>query len=123
MTERRSKVVIKSFNQLQGFGFIACPGLAAVFGKDVFIHGKQMGSFDIGSEVSFAVTLSEDNKPQAYDVQHLMPGVMQGPMQMQLQMQQQQQQQQHQQQQMMMMQGMGKGASGKAGWGGGWASG
>merc|ERR1719507_2953632 len=114
MTERRSKGVIKSFNQHQGFGFIACPELAAVFGKDVFIHGKQMGSFDIGSEVSFAVTLSEDNKPQAYDVQHLMPGMMQSPMHMQ-------------QQQMMMMQGMGgKGASGKAGWGGGgscWASG
>jgi len=123
MTERRSKGVIKSFNQHQGFGFIACPELAAVFGKDVFIHGKQMGSFDIGSEVSFAVTLSEDNKPQAYDVQHLMPGMMQSPMHMQLHMQQQQQQQQHQQQQIMMMQGMGKGATGKAGWGGGWASG
>jgi len=120
MTERRSKGVIKSFNQHQGFGFIACPELAAVFGKDVFAHGKQMGSFDIGSEVSFAVTLSEDNKPQAYDVQHLMPGMMQSPMHMQVQMQQQQQQ--HQQQQIT-MQGMGKGATGKAGWGGGWASG
>jgi len=113
MTERRPKGVIKSFDQHQGFGFIACPELTAVFGEDVFIHGKQMGSFDIGSEVSFAVTLSEDNKPQAYDVQHLMLGMMQNPMHTQLQMQQQQ---------IMMMQGMGNSATGKAGWGGGWAS-
>merc|ERR1712194_108060 len=37
-------------------------------GSDVFIHQKQMGAFQTGSLESFAVVLSQDNKPQAYDL-------------------------------------------------------
>merc|ERR1712039_814563 len=37
-------------------------------GSDIFIHQKQIGELQPGSMVSFAVVLSPDNKPQAYDV-------------------------------------------------------
>eukprot|EP00409_Alexandrium_fundyense_P003644 CAMPEP_0185905930 /NCGR_PEP_ID=MMETSP0196C-20130402/5092_1 /TAXON_ID=2932 /ORGANISM="Alexandrium fundyense, Strain CCMP1719" /LENGTH=58 /DNA_ID=CAMNT_0028625567 /DNA_START=23 /DNA_END=195 /DNA_ORIENTATION=+ len=52
-----------------GFGFIDCPELHAVFGNDVFLHNKQLGEFGPGAMVTFAVCLSKDNKPQAYDLQ------------------------------------------------------
>eukprot|EP00418_Pyrodinium_bahamense_P083302 CAMPEP_0179064392 /NCGR_PEP_ID=MMETSP0796-20121207/27926_1 /TAXON_ID=73915 /ORGANISM="Pyrodinium bahamense, Strain pbaha01" /LENGTH=274 /DNA_ID=CAMNT_0020761341 /DNA_START=72 /DNA_END=896 /DNA_ORIENTATION=+ len=71
LTERRSQGVIKSFNMSNGFGFIDCPELHAVFGNDVFLHNKQLGEFGPGAMVSFAVCLSKDNKPQAYDLQHM----------------------------------------------------
>mmetsp|Transcript_29308 Transcript_29308/g.93496 ORF Transcript_29308/g.93496 Transcript_29308/m.93496 type:complete len:297 (+) Transcript_29308:89-979(+) len=69
LVERRSQGVIKSFNANSGFGFIECNELKAVFGNDVFLHSKQLGEYGPGSMVSFAVCLSKDNKPQAYDLQ------------------------------------------------------
>eukprot|EP00439_Symbiodinium_sp_Y106_P063617 s604_g9.t2 len=68
LVERRSDGFIKSFNTEKGFGFIACEELYNVFGNDVFLVGQQMGSFNVGDEVSFAVALNKDNKPQAYDL-------------------------------------------------------
>jgi len=69
LMERRPHGVVKSFNANSGFGFIDCPELHAVFGNDVFLHNKQLGGFGPGDAVSFAVCLSKDNKPQAYDLQ------------------------------------------------------
>mmetsp|Transcript_42229 Transcript_42229/g.130868 ORF Transcript_42229/g.130868 Transcript_42229/m.130868 type:complete len:290 (+) Transcript_42229:70-939(+) len=69
ITERRSQGVIKSYSEKSGFGFISCPELYEVFGMDIFLHAKQMGMLGQGANVSFAVVLKEDNKPQAYDVQ------------------------------------------------------
>lgn len=71
LVERRSEGYIKSFNGEKGFGFIACEELSKVFGNDVFIVGQQMQDFQVGDEVSFAVALNKDNKPQAYDMRHL----------------------------------------------------
>eukprot|EP00930_Biecheleria_cincta_P033979 TRINITY_DN23513_c0_g1_i1.p1 TRINITY_DN23513_c0_g1~~TRINITY_DN23513_c0_g1_i1.p1 ORF type:complete len:298 (-),score=71.20 TRINITY_DN23513_c0_g1_i1:83-925(-) len=68
ITERRSVGFVKSFNREKGFGFIACEELSEVFGNDVFIVAAQLGEIPVGSEVSFAVALNKDNKPQAYDV-------------------------------------------------------
>lgn len=68
LSERRSLGVIKSFNPEKGFGFIACQELFDVFGNDVFLHNGQLGNFEVGSEVSFAVALNKDNKPQGYDL-------------------------------------------------------
>mmetsp|Transcript_77604 Transcript_77604/g.231217 ORF Transcript_77604/g.231217 Transcript_77604/m.231217 type:complete len:227 (-) Transcript_77604:62-742(-) len=68
LTERRCNGVIKKINQQLGYGFIACPELSAVFGCDVFLHKKQVGSFVEGQRVSFAVTLNKENKPQAFDL-------------------------------------------------------
>jgi len=72
LIERRAQGTIKSFCQEKGFGFIDCEELKEVFGNDVFLHHAQCGSFGKGSEVSFAVMLSKDNKPQAYDL--IVPG-------------------------------------------------
>lgn len=68
ITERRSVGYVKSFNGEKGFGFIACEELSQVFGNDVFIVAAQLGDMPVGAEVSFAVALNKDNKPQAYDV-------------------------------------------------------
>lgn len=76
LSKRRSQGWIKPFGQQgqAGFGFIACPELKAVFGNDVYCHRNQLGSFQAGQEVSFAVLLSKDMKPQAFDLQPLAPG-------------------------------------------------
>jgi len=68
LTVNRSHGVIKSFNAIKGFGFIACEALHEIFGQDVFLHKYQMGNLQEGQEVSFAVMLSKENKPQAFDV-------------------------------------------------------
>merc|ERR1719343_603377 len=38
------------------------------FGNDVFVHAGQLGNYKIHDEVNFAVFLSKDHKPQAFDV-------------------------------------------------------
>ena len=44
-----------------------------VFGCDVFAHAKQIGGFSAGTEVSFAILLNKDSKPQAFDIEELSP--------------------------------------------------
>lgn len=68
LTKRRSNGVVKSFSP-NGFGFISCPELKAVFGHDVYVHKNQIGNMQPGAEVNFAVLLSKDMKPQAFDLQ------------------------------------------------------
>jgi len=70
LAERRSSGVIKSYNEEKGYGFIACQELQEVFGNDVFLHSKQnQGGYKTGQQVSFAVVLNKDQKPQAFDLQ------------------------------------------------------
>eukprot|EP00933_Yihiella_yeosuensis_P070690 TRINITY_DN7883_c0_g1_i1.p1 TRINITY_DN7883_c0_g1~~TRINITY_DN7883_c0_g1_i1.p1 ORF type:complete len:266 (+),score=44.56 TRINITY_DN7883_c0_g1_i1:61-798(+) len=57
--------VIKSFNQAQGYGFIACQALSAQGFNDVFLHQRQLNSFDVGDHVAFAATLNARGQPQA----------------------------------------------------------
>mmetsp|Transcript_89248 Transcript_89248/g.177442 ORF Transcript_89248/g.177442 Transcript_89248/m.177442 type:complete len:294 (+) Transcript_89248:70-951(+) len=73
LAKRRASGVVKSFSP-QGFGFISCPELKAVFGHDVYVHKHQIGMFSPGSEVNFAVLLSKDMKPQAFDLQPISGG-------------------------------------------------
>jgi len=68
LTANRGHGTIKSYSASTGFGFIDCPELKEVFGRDVFVHGKQMKDLAVGSSVSFAVVLNKDNQPQAFDV-------------------------------------------------------
>lgn len=70
LSENRQNGHVKSFNESGGFGFIACPELFSVFGGDVFFHRSQLGNFGVNDPVNFAVTLSKDGKPQAYDIQN-----------------------------------------------------
>merc|ERR1712151_1385570 len=69
LTEKRARGRLKSLNPEKGYGFIECFEIANIFGGDVFVHYKQAANFAVGSEVSFSVMLSKDNKPQAYDMQ------------------------------------------------------
>eukprot|EP00931_Biecheleriopsis_adriatica_P007273 TRINITY_DN10857_c0_g1_i1.p1 TRINITY_DN10857_c0_g1~~TRINITY_DN10857_c0_g1_i1.p1 ORF type:complete len:395 (-),score=98.90 TRINITY_DN10857_c0_g1_i1:158-1294(-) len=68
ITERRAKGTIKTVNPGSGYGFISCPDISAVFGCDVFAHLKQIGNLQPGTEVSFAILLNKDSKPQAFDI-------------------------------------------------------
>ncbi|CAK8987428.1 unnamed protein product [Durusdinium trenchii] len=70
ITERRSEGVIKTFYEQKGYGFITCEELQKVFGNDVFLVGQQFNGFQVGQQVTFAVALNKDNKPQAYDLRH-----------------------------------------------------
>ena len=69
LTKRRATGRILQVNSSNGMGFIDCPELKAVFGNDVYVHRNQVGAFPIGTEVNFAILLSKDMKPQAYDLQ------------------------------------------------------
>jgi cold shock CspA family protein len=65
---------IKSFNTEKGFGFIESAGAHAQFGRDVFVHRTVIGSFGVGSEVTFTVETNKQGMPQAkhlVDAQHL----------------------------------------------------
>lgn len=68
LTAKRAHGAIKSFNEEKGFGFIDCPQLKELFGRDVFVHGKQMRGHTVGSACSFAIVLNKDNHPQAFDI-------------------------------------------------------
>lgn len=69
VTDRRWEGAIKNFNRANGYGFIACDELSAIFGgSDVFVHHAQIGVFQIGEVVNFSVILNKDQKPQAMDL-------------------------------------------------------
>jgi len=62
---------VKSFNVQKGFGFIECPEAHQVYGRDVFLHKAQIGTLQIGSQVSFAVEMNKTNMPQARDLMEI----------------------------------------------------
>jgi len=68
VTQRRAVGVIKCVDPNTGLAYISCPEVHAVFGQDVTLHQNQFGQFGIGDKVSFAVLLTNENKPQAYDL-------------------------------------------------------
>jgi len=56
---------IKSFNSTNGFGFIHCPETESLYGRDIFFNQAVEGGVEVGSSVSFEVTLNPDGRPQA----------------------------------------------------------
>lgn len=67
-TEKRCSGRLKKLSPELGLGFIDCPELNAVFGGDVIVKPPQVGSFLEGQQVTFAVMLNEETKPQAFDL-------------------------------------------------------
>eukprot|EP00441_Pelagodinium_beii_P040982 CAMPEP_0197630306 /NCGR_PEP_ID=MMETSP1338-20131121/7836_1 /TAXON_ID=43686 ORGANISM="Pelagodinium beii, Strain RCC1491" /NCGR_SAMPLE_ID=MMETSP1338 /ASSEMBLY_ACC=CAM_ASM_000754 /LENGTH=917 /DNA_ID=CAMNT_0043201497 /DNA_START=55 /DNA_END=2808 /DNA_ORIENTATION=+ len=59
---------IKSFDDAQGYGFIASMLATAKWGRDVFLHRKQLGDFKVGQVVEFIVKINGKGHPQAYKV-------------------------------------------------------
>lgn len=68
LMDNRYSGTVKSFNAKAGYGFVECPEIKQAFGNDVFVHWAQMGSITQGSQVSFAVFVNKDAKPQAFDM-------------------------------------------------------
>lgn len=66
---------IKSFSDAKGYGFVDCPAVKASFDCDVFLHHAQRQHFEVGHEVSFALLLNDDRKPQAFDLAPAKDGV------------------------------------------------
>eukprot|EP00931_Biecheleriopsis_adriatica_P115959 TRINITY_DN91694_c0_g1_i1.p1 TRINITY_DN91694_c0_g1~~TRINITY_DN91694_c0_g1_i1.p1 ORF type:complete len:902 (+),score=202.58 TRINITY_DN91694_c0_g1_i1:91-2796(+) len=58
---------IKSFNPMNGFGFITCPALHDRFGRDVFLHESQYEGLKVGDRVSFVLQVKR-GQPQALEV-------------------------------------------------------
>lgn len=61
---------IKSFNIINGFGFIQNATLKEKYGRDVFLHESQFEGMKIGDRVSFTLQV-KDGKPQALDVKRV----------------------------------------------------
>merc|ERR1719223_909750 len=59
---------VKSFNAKQGFGFIECPQIHAMYGRDVFLHKAQIGDLKVGTELTFGVEPNKQGMPQARDI-------------------------------------------------------
>lgn len=57
--------VIKSFWVEKHYGFIQCDELKEQFESDVFLSDLEIGSFVVGSVISFSVMLNKDGRPQA----------------------------------------------------------
>jgi len=64
--------VVKSFNIVEGYGFIACSEVMQDYGCDVFMHKKQYFatkvSLRIGDKVRFRLVFSKQGKPQAREL-------------------------------------------------------
>jgi len=70
---RRFKGVIKMFDAEKGWGFIEGQEVKDTFGKDLFIHKRELGEMQdlpqVGAEVSFTVELDNRGQPQAKNVE------------------------------------------------------
>jgi len=56
---------IKSFSTEHGYGFLTGREAMFRYGRDVFLHSKQIGDFQVGDTVTFAVRI-EKGRPQGY---------------------------------------------------------
>lgn len=68
MTVRRSAGYVKQAADPNGYGLIENPELKLIFGHDVTAHRDQLGALEPGAAVSFAVLLTDDERPQAFDI-------------------------------------------------------
>merc|ERR1712083_924749 len=58
---------IKSFNAMKGWGFVTGESLLDVFGKDIFIHKRELDGYtpEEGDELNFTVELDSVGQPTA----------------------------------------------------------
>jgi len=71
----RSIGKVKSYNILKGFGFIDCPELKELYGRDVFLHRiqKELSGAEIGEMVEFDVIIDARQVPQSKNVRKYYP--------------------------------------------------
>jgi len=76
-TQSRTFVAnVKTFNEEKGWGFIAGQELFSIFGKDIFVHKRDLRGQAIGpgDEVQFSVEADKDSQPVAKNVAVLAQG-------------------------------------------------
>jgi len=61
---------IKSFKEEKGWGFVTSPAISQLFGKDLFIHKRELNGLDPepGLQVRFTVHLNEASRPEAREL-------------------------------------------------------
>merc|ERR1712146_872357 len=68
---RQFSGTVKNWNETKGWGFITCAEAQAVYGKDVFLHKKELSGQTpyAGAPLTFTVNLdAKDNRPIAGNV-------------------------------------------------------
>lgn len=74
---RRFRGFVRSFSQINGFGFVGGDEITQNFGKDAFLHfrelqavmGQEKPTIPSGTWLTFTVTMNQKGQPQARDVQ------------------------------------------------------
>ena len=62
---------LKAWQAMQSFGFIRCDAVDREWGKDVFVHrrdlapGQHIDQADVGKRVSFTLSINNKGQPQA----------------------------------------------------------
>merc|ERR1712039_946470 len=72
---------VKQFAEEKGYGFIQCPQTREIFGKDIFIHSKELNGYipTAGEAVTFHVQISKEGRPEGTHLEFGgAPGVTQG---------------------------------------------
>jgi len=61
---------LKSFNEVNNYGFISCDEVKAKHGNDTFVHGRSLANLnaEIGTRLEFELGISTRGQPQAMDV-------------------------------------------------------
>lgn len=54
---------IKSFNETNGYGFVACPESFHMYGRDVFLPFEKAAGFCVGAEVCFTIYCNPKGEP------------------------------------------------------------
>merc|ERR1712066_1185797 len=57
--------VISCFYPEKKFGFVQCDAVFQQYGVDTFLSDKEIGEFQIGSEISFEMAVNAKGQPQA----------------------------------------------------------
>lgn len=74
---RRFRGFVRSFSQINGFGFVGSDEITQTFGKDAFLHfrelqtvmGQEKPTIPSGTWLTFTITINQKGQPQARDVQ------------------------------------------------------
>eukprot|EP00927_Polykrikos_kofoidii_P078730 TRINITY_DN75545_c0_g1_i1.p1 TRINITY_DN75545_c0_g1~~TRINITY_DN75545_c0_g1_i1.p1 ORF type:complete len:358 (+),score=58.87 TRINITY_DN75545_c0_g1_i1:66-1139(+) len=69
---QRWRGTVKSYCSSRGFGFITCPQAAERYGRDVYLHQREVGDMVMlsGAPVLFDVFSTKDGQPQARNIEH-----------------------------------------------------
>jgi len=61
--------VIAKFDAERCYGFIDCPEVRSGLHRKVFVSDDEIGSFTVGSHVSFSLVIAERGQPQAHELE------------------------------------------------------